>query len=328
MIRDLSAAALLMSLVVIAGCGGAQSALDPAGRDAEWMAKLFVWLTAAFVVIWVGVVALAVYAPRARPAETDRAANTLITGGGVALPVVVLSVLLLFGFSDLPRMLAPAPEGNLTIEVAGSQWWWRVRYHPRDREAIELANELHLPLGRRLNTRLISADVVHSFWIPAIAGKMDMIPGRVNRLALEATRVGRFRGACAEYCGTSHARMNMVVVVSDRQTFDGWLANQAQPAAAPSDPLAQRGRNAFFERGCMTCHTIRGTGAAGMSGPDLTHVGGRQTLAAGLLATNPDAFRRWIAGTELLKPGVHMPAFANLPDEDLAALGAYLVHLQ
>lgn len=109
---------------------------------------------------------------------------------------------------------------------SGSQWWWRVRYSLRDRPPIDLANEIHLPAGRRINTRLVSADVVHSFWIPAIAGKMDMIPGRINRLALEPTRVGTFRGACAEYCGTSHARMNLIAVVSDQQTFDGWLANQ------------------------------------------------------------------------------------------------------
>jgi cytochrome c oxidase subunit II len=327
-IRDLSAAAFLMSVFVAAGCGGAQSALEPAGRDAEWMANLFIWITGAFVMVWLGVVALAVYAPRARSAQYERAANPLIIGGGVALPVVVLSALLLFGFSELPRVLAPAPDGDLAIEVSGSQWWWRVRYFVRDRAPIELANEVHLPVGRRLNTRLVSADVVHSFWIPAIAGKMDMIPGRINRLVLEPTRVGTFRGACAEYCGTSHARMNLVAVVSDQQTFDAWLANQGQSAVAPSDPGAQRGQHAFFERGCSTCHSIRGTAAVGVTGPDLTHVGSRQTLAAGMLSTNVVEFRRWIGLTELLKPGVHMPAFANLPDEDLAALAAYLVQLK
>jgi cytochrome c oxidase subunit II len=317
-----------VSTFVVAGCAGAQSALEPAGRDAEWMATLFVWITAGFLIIWVGLVALALYAPRARPAKDERAANMLIIGGGVALPIVVLTVLLLFGFSELPRMLAPGAGGDVTIEVSGSQWWWRVRYHARDRAPIELANEIHLPIGRRTNTRLVSADVIHSFWIPAIAGKMDMIPGRINRLALEPTRIGTFRGACAEYCGTSHARMNLLVVVSDQQAFDAWLASEARPAVSPSGPVAGRGEHAFFERGCHTCHTIRGTAAVGVSGPDLTHVGSRQTLAAGMLATNPDGFRRWIAQTELLKPGAHMPAFAHLPGEDLSALAAYLAQLK
>jgi cytochrome c oxidase subunit 2 len=325
--RDLAAAVLLSSFLV-AGCGGAQSALEPAGRDAEWIADLFVWLTVGFAIVWLGVVGLAVYAPHARQPRSSRSDHTLIIGGGVGLPVVTLALLLFFGFSELPRMLAPAPDAGLMIEVSGAQWWWRVRYHLSDREPIELANEIHLPVRRRVDTRLVSADVVHSFWIPAIAGKMDMIPGRINRLALEPTRVGTFRGACAEYCGTSHARMNLIAVVSEQPAFEAWLANEARNAVAPSNAMAQRGQQVFFERGCNTCHTIRGTDAIGKTGPDLTHVGSRETLAAGLVSTNLDEFRRWIAGTELLKPGVHMPAFANVPDQDLSAVSAYLVQLK
>jgi cytochrome c oxidase subunit II len=328
MSRNVSAALRSISLFAVAGCGGAQSALDPAGRDAAWMADLFVWLTTAFVLIWIAVVALFVYAPRARPARHDRSASALIVGGGVALPTIVIAILMLTTFPELARILTPGRESNVAIEVSGSQWWWRVRYYVGGRDSIELANEIHLPLGSRTNVRLVSADVVHSFWIPPISGKMDMIPGRVNQLALEPTRTGTFRGACAEYCGTSHARMNLVVVVSDQRTFAAWLGDQAQPSVPPSDLVAARGRDAFFERGCNTCHTIRGTTAVGVSGPDLTHVGGRQTLAAGLLAVNEGQFRRWIAATELLKPGVHMPAFAHLPDDDLAALGAYLAQLK
>ena len=325
--RDLSAI-LLMSTCCLAGCGGPQSALEPAGRDAERMASLFVWLTFGFASIWLAVLALFLYAPRARRENSERFANPLILGGGVALPVVVLSLLMLVGFSDLPRILAPAPDNTLTIDVSGSQWWWRVRYHIRNRESVELANEIHLPRGRRLNTLVASVDVVHSFWIPSLAGKMDMIPGRINRLAIEPTRMGTFRGVCAEYCGTSHARMGLIAVVSDQQTFDAWLSNQAQPARRPTDPIAVRGQGAFFARGCNVCHTIRGTDAVGVSGPDLTHVGSRRSLAAGMLPMNRDELGRWISHTEILKPGVHMPAFSNLPREDLDGLAAYLAHLQ
>jgi cytochrome c oxidase subunit 2 len=155
-----------------------------------------------------------------------------------------------------------------------------------------------------------------------------MIPGRVNRLPLEPTRTGTYRGACAEFCGTSHARMNFIVEVMERDAFDRWLDEQAQPASAPADATAQRGHAAFLEHGCSTCHTVRGAGAFGVEGPDLTHVGSRRTIAAGQLPAEPQQFRRWISSSEILKPGAHMPAFAELPDDTLAALAAYLTQLQ
>ena len=157
---------------------------------------------------------------------------------------------------------------------------------------------------------------------------MDVIPGRINYLSLEPTRTGIFRGACAEFCGTSHARMNFAVVVMEPEAFDAWLAAQAEPADAPTDPLAARGQTVFLERGCVTCHTIRGTPAAGRVGPDLTHVGSRETIAAGQLRTDRDSFARWISGTDHLKPDVQMPAFVNLDEEALTAVSAYLAQLQ
>jgi cytochrome c oxidase subunit 2 len=320
------AAGIVWVVLASSACGGPQSALDPAGHDAERIAELFIWMTAGGVVIWIVMVALGLYAPHAR--QNPRAANRLIIGGGVIFPVAVLTALLPYGLSEMPGKLAPAADGRVWIEVSASQWWWRVRYFPPGHAPIDLANELRLPVGQRLNVRLVSSDVIHSFWIPSIAGKLDMIPGRVNTLALEPTRTGTFRGACAEYCGTSHARMNFTVVVTEQAEFDRWLAAQARPAAAPAAPLPRRGQAAFFERGCNTCHTVRGTMALGTAGPDLTHVGSRLTLAAGLLPASPDDLRRWISSTELLKPGVHMPAFTNLPQTELAALAAYLSELR
>ena len=304
-----------------------QSALATAGRDAERIADLFIVMSAGALIIWVAVVALAVYAIRGREIYSERAANLLVIGGGVALPTVVLAALLAYGLPVLPQILAPARDGSLQIDVTGKQWWWRVRYERAD-GAIETANELRLPVGERVNLRLVSTDVIHSFWVPSIAGKMDLIPGRVTHLALEPTRTGVFRGACAEYCGASHALMAFHVVVMERDEFDAWLAHQAQPAQAPPHAEATQGQVAFTANGCTACHTIRGIASTGTVGPDLTHVGSRLRIGAGTLPNGRDAFVQWIAQTDTVKPGVHMPEFRALPIGDLSALAAYLDSLK
>jgi cytochrome c oxidase subunit 2 len=222
----------------------------------------------------------------------------------------------------------PSDDTSLAIEVSGHQWWWRVRYLREGQPPVELANELRLPVGVRANTVLRSSDVIHSFWVPSLTGKMDMIPGRVNLLALEPIRTGVFRGACAEFCGSSHALMNLIVVVTERAEFDAWLNAQAEIANSVSDPLAQQGEQTFFARGCNTCHTVRGTIARGSVGPDLTHVGSRATIAAGVLPTRPEQFSRWISNTERIKPDAHMPEFDGFRDDELAALSAYLTQLK
>lgn len=319
---------LLASILILAGCDGPQSALVTAGRDAERIAHLFAVMVAGAVVIWAAVVLIAIYAIRARrEVHSHREANLLIVGGGVVLPSVVLGALLLYGLPVLPELLAPAPEGSLQVEVSAKQWWWRVRY-PGEGAVIETANELHLPVGQRVELRLASSDVIHSFWVPSIAGKVDMIPGRVTRLALEPTRTGVFNGVCAEYCGASHALMRFVVVVMEQEDFRQWLERQAQPAEIPADALAMRGRTEFIANGCGACHTVRGSGADGTVGPDLTHVGGRLRIGAGILRNEPETFFRWIAQTDTIKPGVHMPAFRALPPDRVSALAAYLNGLQ
>jgi cytochrome c oxidase subunit 2 len=228
----------------------------------------------------------------------------------------------------LPDLLAPAPEGSLRIAVTGEQWWWRVQYLPPGSAPVELANEIRLPLGAPVEFELRSNDVIHSFWIPSLAGKMDMIPGRRTRLRLEATRTGSFTGACAEYCGSSHALMAFPVLVQEEEDFQRWLAGQADPAREPNEPLAAAGSALFDSSGCGACHTVRGTSADGFIGPDLTHVGSRSTLGAGILPNEIDVFRRWIAEVDQIKPNVHMPAFGMLPEQDLDALAAYLASLR
>jgi cytochrome c oxidase subunit 2 len=316
--------------LVLASCDGPQSALAPAGRGAERIADLFWWMAAGAGIIWLAVVSLAIYTLRRPESHRHRRASILIIGGGAALPTVVLAGLLAYGLALMPALLAPAPEGSLKIAVSGEQWWWRVRYLTAGSNdvAVELANEIRLPVGEHVEFHLKSPDVIHSFWIPSIGGKIDMIPGRLNRLTLEPTQTGVFRGVCAEYCGTSHALMSFYVIVLEKEDFAAWLERQQEPAQLPVQPLAIRGQELFLANGCGACHTVRGTPADGVVGPDLTHVGSRLSLGAGILANEADAFLRWIAHTEDVKPGVHMPAFGMLPPEDLQALAAYLDGLE
>jgi cytochrome c oxidase subunit 2 len=306
-----------------------QSTLEPAGRDAEWIAELFWWMAAGSGLIWLAIIALSIYILHYKAGTaSEGAARSLILGGGVIFPTVVLTVLLVFGLSLLPRVLALPAEGGLVIAVTGEQWWWRVRYMLPDGATVELANELRLPVGRRIEVRLASPDVIHAFWVPALAGKMDAIPGRINRIALEPTRTGVFRGACAEYCGASHAYMAFHVVVTEQGAFDEWLQRQTQPGAEPPDAWRQRGRDAFLANGCGACHTIRGTFADGVTAPDLTHVGSRVSLAAGTLANDRGGFFRWIFDAHRYKPEARMPAFGMLPPDDLLALADYMDSLQ
>lgn len=318
-------ASAIAAATILSACGGSQSALTPAGRDAESLADLFWGMAAGALLIWIAVIGLAAYIIYFRKAAyTRRGANALILGGGVALPTIVLSALLVYSLSVLPTVLALPPAGGLIISVSGEQWWWRVRYLLPNGGAIDLANELRLPVGERIELRLESPDVIHSFWVPSLAGKIDMIPGRLTRLALEPTRTGTFRGACAEYCGASHAFMSFDVVVLEQAEFAAWLRTQEQPAVPAAEPVAVRGQTAFGVNGCGACHTIRGTQADGVVGPDLTHVGSRLNLAAGTLANEPDEFLRWITNSRDIKPDTHMPVFGMLPPDDLIALAAYL----
>jgi cytochrome c oxidase subunit 2 len=311
----------------VSGCAGPQSALAPAGRDAALIGNLFTVMTVGTFVIWSAVVAIAIYAIRVREPHSERTASLLILGGGVAAPAAILGALIAYGMPLVPAVLTGPADTRMAIHVTGKQWWWRVQYEAAG-AVVETANELRLPVGERVELRLSSPDVIHSFWVPSLAGKMDMIPGRQTRLSLEPTRTGTFRGACAEYCGASHALMAFAVVVMERQDFGAWLEAQSREAEPPTDALASRGETAFVANGCTACHTVRGTAAAGQIGPDLTHVGSRLRIGADTLPNEPEALARWIAQTDLVKPGVHMPAFRTLDADSLSALAAYLRSLR
>ncbi len=317
------ATALVAALAaMLAGCSGVQSALDPAGAEAAALLDLFWLLLIGAVIIWIALNGTFFLVTRVRRGPMSRRlAEALIIGGGVVFPAVGLGALLVHALPYLADLRPVA--GEPAVRVTGQKWWWRVDYLTAS-GAVASANELRLPAGRRTEIALGSDEVIHSFWVPSLAGKMDMFPGRETRISLEPFRTGVFRGQCAEFCGTNHALMAFSVLVMEPDEFEAWLANEAGPAAPPADDRARRGQAVFLAEGCGACHAIRGTPAEAAFGPDLTHVGGRATIAAGALPNTPEAFATWIAETHVVKPGVAMPEYDLLDPQALADLAHYL----
>lgn len=306
------------------------SALHPAGPDAEALVEL-TWIllagaTAIFALVMV-LAALAVFLPeRWRPRLSS---NAMILGGGVAFPVVVLSALLVYGVGLTGELRAPAGRDELRIEVTGHMWWWEVRYPGAGGAApVATANELRLPVGRPVALIMTSADVIHSFWVPSLGGKMDLIPGHERELRLRAARAGRYHGQCAEFCGAQHALMMLDVVALEPDEFEGWLAGQRRSAALPGNENEKKGREAFLAQGCGKCHTVRGLVEGRLPAPDLTHVASRRWLGGGALRNTRENAIDWIARGEAVKPGRAMPSFGHLDAATLAALADYLAGLE
>jgi len=314
---------------LLSSCGGAQSALDPAGEEAQQIATLFLIMTVGGGIVWAGVVLLSLHASRwkSRPIS-EAAARRLILWAGVVFPVCVLAALLSWALWLMPslRPFAAADEASLRVEIVSSQFWWHVAYRRADGSRVASANEIRLPVGERVEFSLTSTDMIHSFWIPALGGKMDLIPGRTNRLSLRATRPGTYRGQCAEFCGTSHALMAFPVVAMEPDDFAEWLDDRA----GPSDGVDSRpeGLAIFLREGCGDCHRIAGTPANGTAGPDLSHVGSRLTIAAGLLPNDVASLARFIANSDAIKGGSMMPAYPQITADDLASIAAWLKGLR
>ncbi|WP_156648953.1 cytochrome c oxidase subunit II [Massilia sp. Leaf139] len=306
-----------------------QSVLHPAGPDAALIAHLSWVLFGGAAVIFVAVMALVVLSmrPAARPVST----RWWIAGAGVVFPVVVLTALLVWSTWRSADLTPQTSRGAMSIGVTAKMWWWEVRYHdPASGKQVVSANEIRIPAGRPVYVGLTSTDVIHSLWVPALNGKMDTIPGRINGLTLHADKPGVYRGQCAEYCGEQHARMALHVIALAPADFQRWLANEAQPAKAADNALVERGRAAFLEQRCQSCHTIRGLPGAELArlGPDLTHVGGRTHIAAGTLRNHRGTLAGWIADPQAIKPGARMPAATDIDGATLQALAAYLEQLK
>jgi cytochrome c oxidase subunit 2 len=295
---------------------------DPAGPYAGSIAALSWVLIAMAAGVFAVVIAALWVALFGKPRlKAKLGGSKTIWIGGIAFPVIVLTLLLIYGLTLTRNLTAPVPPGAMRVRITGEMWWWRVAYLDRQGQPYMLdANELHIPAGRPVLLELESNDVIHSFWVPRLSGKLDMVPGRRNILPIQADAPGVFAGQCAEYCGGPHALMAFVVVAHDPATFDAMMAARRAPHPRPSGP----GAALFRSAGCAACHRIAGTDANGMAGPDLTHVGSRRSLGAGILPNNHGTLMGWIGDSQSIKPGNRMPPYKVLSAAELQALAAYL----
>ncbi len=320
----------------------AQSALDPAGPTAgriDSLTRLMIYLLSAIYIVVMIVLALAVFRRRRHASsagdvippehESEKRLSRSVTGA-VVLTGMILFVLLISSYL-VGRAIYLTPDKSqnaFVVEVNGRQWWWDVRYNSSDpSQIVTTANEIHIPVGRPILLRLGSADVIHSFWVPNLHGKMDMIPGRTVETWLQADRPGVYRGQCAEYCGHQHAHMALAVVAETEEQFGAWYQAQLQPAPAPATESQIQGQKVFLSKPCVMCHRIQGTEAGGRLGPDLTHVASRQTIAAGTLHNTREHLARWIVNSQDVKPGNRMPPIP-MSGNDLNALLDYVQSLK
>ncbi len=315
---------------------GEQSILNPGGPAAARLVELW------WVLFWPGLAVFGVvtvlllvglYRRHRRPmdASHEARAGTWIGIGGIAVPALVLFVVLAYTVRVMAQHAASAREAEergLSIRVVGYQWWWDVRYEDTlPARRARTANEIHIPVGRPVRLLLESGDVNHSFWVPRLQGKLDLIPGQTNTLWLQANEPGVYRGQCAEYCGEQHAHMGLLVVAQPAEEFERWYQGQLAAAAEPADSLARRGAEVFRSSGCALCHAVRGTGAMAAVAPDLTHLASRQTLGAGMVPNTRGYLGGWIVNPQAIKPGNRMPAMP-LDGPELQALLAYLESLR
>lgn len=320
------------TVLVLAGCGGKQNTLAPASPQEHRISVLF-WIM--MVGAWIGFAVIAGlltlgWVRRKHDGLPwgggERAATWVVIGVGVAIPIVVLSAL--FVYSNvfvLDSTAAPKPgTTQRTVQVTGHQWFWEINYVGT--EAVT-ANELHIPVGGRIQIEGRTTDVIHSFWVPELNRKIDLIPGRINRVLLQASRSGVYRGQCAEFCGLQHAHMAMSVYADPPARFRAWLANESRPGREPKTAQESRGREIFLSHTCSGCHTVRGTSAHSRIGPDLTHVGGRATLGALTIPNTPAYMRNWIHDPQHFKDGAKMPAL-HLTDDEVDSVVAYLESLK
>lgn len=314
------------------GCGGQQSIVAPRSHQTHVIALVWWWMLGAAVVVFAGAVGLLVLAFVRRHStglpffgERERLASAMVIAFGIVVPLVVL--LVLFGATDIYAIrFTEAPPGGstrMTVEVIGHQWWWEVRYPGTD---AVTANELHIPTGERVRVIATTADVIHSLWVPRLARKIDMIPGRENKILLETPDAGRYVGQCSEFCGLAHAQMRLAVVAEPAESFQAWLAGMARPAPVALTARGREGERLFLSRGCEACHQLRGTEATGTVGPDLTHLASRATLAALTIPNNRRELAAWIEDPQAIKPGNHMPDL-GLTASEAQTIAAFLKEL-
>jgi len=314
---------VVLGLVLAACSSDSPSVLSPEGVSARRIDRLWwlmLWISLAVLTVVLGLMVVAIVRRGRRGVEVDHATpswgDPFVVIAGVAVPALILIGVFVVSLRDM-NAIAEQGDATLTIDVIGHVWWWEVRYPG----GAVTANEIHIPTGETVRLRLTSDDVIHSFWVPELAPKIDMIDGRTNVLDVRTDVPGTYRGQCAEFCGLQHANMAFLVIAEPRDEFDAWWQNEVQPA--DSDTETASGLDVFLTSSCVGCHTIRGTDATGTLGPDLTHMASRLTLAAGTIPNTRAQLARWIVDPQSIKPGNVMPP-TQLSDEDLDKLLDYL----
>lgn len=337
--RRLLSIAAAFAVVATAACGGPQNMLAPGGPAARRLADVGSFVLLVFIVVSVVMwVLIAWLALRRRGTLAEHApwdaggGMRWVAIGGFTIPAIILAivfVLTLRTMSAFPmgddEMHAPPPM----LRIIGHQWWWELQYLVGgETQQVITANEIHIPAGQPVDIELRTADVIHSFWVPELHGKVDLVPGKVNRIRLQADRPQLFRGECAEYCGPQHANMILVVQADAPSDFRAWLARERSDAVTPSAADATHGEQLVMSNACVLCHTIRGTGAHGLVGPDLTHVGSRRWIAGNELENNTANLAAWVTHAQALKPYAKMPNLSVFGGTDLLDVVAYLQTLR
>ncbi len=293
------------------------------GRAISDLFALVMAISALVFLLVVGLLLYALWRFRGRPGEGEPpqvAGGRRLEIAWTAVPLLLLVVLFGLTLATMSTVDASTPS-PLVIRVIGHQWWWEYQYSDL---GVVTANELHVPVGVPMRLDIAAVDVIHSFWVPRFGWKKDAVPGKTNVMWVHVDQAGVYEGTCTEYCGNQHAWMRIRVVAEPRERFDAWVQGQRQPRPQPAGEAQNSGREIFLRSTCVNCHAIRGTSAAGQVGPDLTYLGTRSTLGAGVLTNSPENLRRWIHDPQAIKPGILMPAFGNLRDDELAALAEYL----
>lgn len=324
-------------LLPLGACNGPQSILNPGGPAAHTLSQIGWVVFILFSIITVVVLAILIWAAVRRRGSleyhepwNEGGGQSWILIGGFAVPFVVLCAVFVF---TLDRLKAFPIRGDAIphpqILVTGHQWWWEVQYLGGDEDQhFKTANEIHIPVGQPIDIELRSADVIHSFWVPALHGKMQLVPGRTNFIRIQADHAGTFQGECAVFCGAQHAHMRILVVGQSPEEYRAWRAEQLKPAAEPEDAEASHGRDVFEHAACVLCHTINGTLAQGKVAPDLTHLAGRERIAGDSYANDTANLEAWVTHAQSLKPGALMPDLTEFNGRDLQALVAYLQELK
>lgn len=322
------ACGVCLAPLLVSGCAGVQSIAPASGAHDDAFNTLFIIFLVVcgfFYLLVIGFLAAAILRRRR---EGEAGMPALFRGWVVLVTVSLVGLALASWITDRAMASYGVHAHPVRIRVTANQWWWDVEYMgATPSENVRTANELHLPLGRPAHVELRANDVIHSFWIPNLAGKQDLIPGRETDIALLPRRAGVYRGQCAEFCGAQHAHMALDVTVEPEAQFRAWWAHQQAPAPAPTTALQAAGLAYVTTRECATCHAIAGTSASASVGPDLTHVASRRSLAAGALPMTRGALYGWIADPQGVKPGAHMP-YIGLQARELDAVVAYLETLR